>query len=63
MLKRLMGAVLICRLELRQLPLDPQWVLAMWRQRPVIEIVAVRRAETAPERLYWRRRLDEVYPF
>ena len=63
MLKRLVGAVLVCRLELRQLPVDAQLVLALWRRRSAIEIVVHQRLDAAAERLRLRRRLDEVYPF
>jgi hypothetical protein len=63
MLKRLVGAVLVCRLELRQLPVDPQLILALWRQRPAVEIVVAQRLGAAAERLHLLRRLDEVYPF
>ncbi len=62
MLKRIIGALLVFRLELRQLPLDPELVLALWRQRPVIEIVVQRSAAAAPSS-HLTRRLDEVYPF
>jgi hypothetical protein len=62
MLRRLVGAVLVFRLELGQLPVDPQLIVALWRQRPAVEIV-VRRHDDAAERRRLQRRLDEVYPF
>ncbi len=67
MLTRLLGAMLIWRLELGRLSLDPQFVWALWRQRPAIEIVLTQRPHAAAERLYERLhlslRLHEVYPF
>ena len=63
MLRRLLGAVLVCRLELRQLPVDPQLALAMWRIRPAVEIVILRRHGELSQRERLQRRLDEVYPF
>ena len=61
-LRQLIGAILVCRLELRQLPVDAQVVLALWRSRPAIEIVLVQRVDALTERVRLRRRLDEVYP-
>lgn len=59
-LRRFLGAVLVFRLELRQVaPLDPGLVLLAWLRQPVIEMPA--RPARAAQSL--RRRLDEVYPF
>ncbi len=58
-----MGAFLVFRLELRQLPLDLELVLSLWRGRPAIEIVIERRDEAPTEGERLRHRLDEVYPF
>ena len=60
MLKNLIGAFLVCRLELRQLSLDIDLVLMEWRHRPTIQILLQEGRESS-RRL--RRRLDEVYPF
>ena len=63
MLKNLISAFLVFRLELRQLPVDLDLVFALWRQHPVIEIVLGRREARAEKRAALRRKLDEVYPF
>ncbi|MBT4498613.1 MAG: hypothetical protein HOC74_12870 [Gemmatimonadetes bacterium] len=63
MLKNLISAFLVFRLECRQLAVDVDLVLSLWRQRPAIEIVLERRAERAEKRAALRRKLDEVYPF
>ena len=63
MLRSLVSAFLVCRLELRQLPVDLDLLLSLWRHRPAIEIVlrATEHADAGRQRLL--RRLDEVYPF
>ena len=64
LLRRLLGAALVVRLELRPpAPLDAGLILLAWLRQPVIEMPmrAVHVAETTAARL--RRRLDEVYPF
>ena len=63
MLKSLIGTLLIFRLELRQLPLDPQWILTLWRQSPAIEIVLEQGSEHRQQRRQLLQKLDEVYPF
>jgi len=63
MLKNLISAFLVFRLELRQLPVDLDLVLALWRQRPVIEIVLGQRETRAERGAVLCRKLDEVYPF
>ncbi|NKB67643.1 MAG: hypothetical protein GKR89_11310 [Candidatus Latescibacteria bacterium] len=60
MLRNLIGAFLVCRLELRQFSLDIDLVLMEWRTRPVIQIL-LQEGEKTRSKL--RRRLDEVYPF
>ena len=64
LLRRLLGAVLVARLELRPpAPLDAGLILLAWLRRPVIEMpmAAARALESRAQRL--ARRLDEVYPF
>ena len=63
MLKNLISAFLVFRLELRQLPIDASLVLLRWRQHSVIEIVLHRREERREERERLLHRLEEVYPF
>ncbi len=63
MLKNLISAFLVFRLECRQLAVDVDLVLSLWRRRPAIEIVLERRTERADKRAALRRKLDEVYPF
>jgi len=63
MLKNLISAFLVFRLECRQLAVDLDLVLALWRQRPRIEIVLGARQERAIQKAALRRKLDEVYPF
>ncbi len=73
-LGRVLGAVLVFRLELRlPAPLDAGLVLLAWLRRPVIQMPVDRArvpasgvaAESAESRARRRtlRRLDEVYPF
>jgi hypothetical protein len=62
-LNRLIGAFLVLRLELRQLPLDLESALSLWHRRTVIEIVLERRDGVSAEGDRLRRRLHEVYPF
>jgi len=63
MLMNLIRLFLIFRLEYRQLAVDLELVLAMWRQRPVIEIVLDAREKREEKKAVLRRKLDEVYPF
>lgn len=63
MIRNLIRAVLVCRLELRQLAIDVDLVLAAWHRRPVIEVVLDTRRLRWQRRAALRRRLDEVYPF
>ena len=63
MVKRIIGAILVFRLEMRQFPLDLEQVWHLWRQRPAIEIVVATRARISEQRALWRQRLNEVYPF
>ena len=63
MFKNLISALLVCRLEFRQLAVDLDLVLMLWRTRPAIEIVLDRLQERKRRRAALRRRLDEVYPF
>jgi hypothetical protein len=63
MLKNLISAFLVFRLECRQLAVDLDLVLALWRQRPTIEIVLKARQNSVARKSALRRRLDEVYPF
>lgn len=62
MLKNLIGAFIIFRLELRQLPIDPGLVLALWRQPPTIAIV-IEHGEEDRRRRRLLQQLNEVYPF
>ena len=63
MLKTLIRAFVVLRLETRDLHLDPGLVLLTWLRRPVIEmpLQAMQRARAGVVRLH--RRLHEVYPF
>lgn len=63
MLKNLISAFLVFRLECRQLAVDLDLALALWRQRPTIEIVLDARQERATQKTALHRKLDEVYPF
>ena len=60
MVKSLIGAFLVLRLETRQVPLDLSLIALTWLRRPAIEIVLplVNR-----EGQWLRQRLDAVYPF
>ena len=60
MIKSLISAALVLRLETRRIPLDMGLIALAWLRRPVIEIV-LNRASKDGIRL--RRKLDEVYPF
>ena len=64
MLKGIVSAVLVFRLEIRQVPLDMGLVLLTWLRRPTTEIVLSqigRRRHSADTRLF--SKLDELYPF
>lgn len=63
MLKNLVRAFLICRLELQQVPFSLDAVLLAWLRRPVIEVLFERRESQDREQQRLRRRLDQVYPF
>ena len=60
LIKSLISAALVLRLETRQVPLDMGLIVLAWLRRPVIEIVLNRASENA---IRLRRKLDEVYPF
>ena len=62
MLRKLIRTCLVLRLELQTVPLDWSLVLLAWLRCPAIEIV-LRAREEESQRVYLRRRLDEVYPF
>jgi hypothetical protein len=59
-IKSLISAALVLRLETRQIPLDMGLIALAWLRRPVIEIVLNRASEDG---IRLRRKLDEVYPF
>ena len=62
MLKNLIGAFIIFRLEMRQLPIDPGLVVALWRHRTAIAVVIDHGAGCRQQpRLI--KQLNEVYPF
>jgi hypothetical protein len=68
LLRRVLGAALVMRLQLRPpAPLDSGLILLAWLRRPAIEMpmlardALAERAESRADRL--RRRLDDVYPF
>ena len=63
MLKNLISTFLVCRLEFRQLTIELDQVLALWRWRPTIEIVLDQRQERRQRCAALRCKLDEVYPF
>ena len=64
-LKALIRAFVVMRLETRDPYLDPGLVLLAWLRRPVIEmpLQAMRRARARTGVLRLHRRLHEVYPF
>ena len=71
-LGRVLGAVLVFRLELRPpAPLDAGLILLAWLRRPVIQMPVDRARVPSAGRIGERhdarsrtlRRLDEVYPF
>jgi len=68
LLRRFLGAALVCCLELRPpAPLDVGLILLAWLRRPAIEMAleTTRLLGSQPLSVsdHWRRRLDEVYPF
>lgn len=67
MLKTLLRAAIVLRLESRDLYLDPGLILLSWLRRPAIHmpLEALQRARRAATRRaeVLIRRLDEVYPF
>ncbi len=63
MFKNIIRAFLICRLELRQLPLDLDLVFASWLRRPAIQILLEEEDEQNHDREHLLHKLDEVYPF
>jgi len=66
-LKTLLRAAVVLRLESRDLYLDPGLFLLAWLRRPAIHmpLEALERARRAAARRAWIliHRLDEVYPF
>lgn len=63
-LRRLLSAVLVFRLELRPpAPLDAGLVLLAWLRRPVIEMPMRQVADVEAEAQRLGQRLDAVYPF
>lgn len=63
MLKSIVSAFLVFRLELRSpSPLDGATILLEWLHRPVIEILFQQR-ESEEDIPPLTRRLNEVYPF
>jgi hypothetical protein len=63
MLRNLIRAFLVLRLELREVPVDLELVLSWWWRGSTIEIVLGEREDRAARTAALRRRLDEVYPF
>jgi len=67
MLKTLLRAAVVLRLESRELYLDPGLALLNWLRRPAIHmpLEAMRRSRAAARErtAVLLRRLDEVYPF
>ncbi|MFH1571962.1 MAG: hypothetical protein ABIL09_28490 [Gemmatimonadota bacterium] len=63
MVRTLLRAFVVLRLESRDLYLDPALILLAWLRRPAIELPleACRGAALRAFRL--ARRLDQVYPF
>jgi hypothetical protein len=59
MIKNLVRAVLVLRLELRLLSVDPRQVLITWLRRPVIEVIFDR----LDRKSRLNRKLDEMFPF
>ena len=59
MIRAMVSAFLVIRLECRRLPITLEDILTAWIHRPGIEVVAQERGRR--ERLV--ERLDEVYPF
>ncbi len=63
MLKSVVGAFLVFRLELRApSPLDAGLILLEWLRRPVIEIL-LRESASEAHQSALHRKLHEVYPF
>ena len=63
MLKNVIRAFLVFRLELQDLPIDLNGVLALWRHRPGVEILLTERAKRREKRELLLEKLNEVYPF
>ena len=68
MLKNLIRAFLICRLELRQPSLDLDLFFPSWLHRPAIHILLEEEeegeeGEGEKQREHLLLKLDEVYPF
>ena len=64
MLRNLIRAFLIFRLELRQLPLDLDQIVYAWVHRPAIHLLHdVTESARRLRRTALARKLDEVYPF
>jgi hypothetical protein len=63
MLKNLIRAFLICRLELRQPSLDLDLAFLSWLYRPAIQILLEEKEDRGQQREHLLLKLDEVYPF
>jgi hypothetical protein len=63
MLKNIIRAFLICRLELRQPSIDLNLALSSWLHRPAIQILLEEEEEQDQQREHLLHKLDEVYPF
>ena len=63
MLRNILRAFLIFRLELRQLPLDLDQIVYAWVHRPAIHLLHQVRKGVKSRRTGLAQRLDEVYPF
>ena len=64
MIKNLIRAFLICRLELRQPSLDLELFFLSWLHRPAIHIlIEEKEEEEEKQREQLLLKLDEVYPF
>lgn len=63
-LGRVLGALLVLRLEAREIaPLSAGSVLLSWLHRPVIEMPLAAFDQIARRRQALQRRLDIIYPF
>jgi len=64
-LRALIRAFVVIRLETRDLYVDPGLVLLAWLRRPVIEmpLQVVQRVRSSASAVRLHRRLHQVYPF